>query len=195
MSSKPDQASFAKKLSELSQKIGFIEFDSENRHQKYKYASAASVLRKVNVAAGEVGLAALADAEVLQFHLSEDSNGKTKAYAVVKVTITLLDTDTGFGMSFSGVGSGSDKGDKAVMKATTAAKKYAWADTLILGWGAMDPEDDGTEEISHPLVDKIQAVVTLSELEALKPAVGKLTGRIRAAVIDVYREQEKKVKK
>lgn len=59
----------------------------------------------------------------------------------------------------------------------------------------MDPEDDGTEEISHPLVDKIQAVTTLSELEALKPAVSKLTGSTRTAVINVYRAQEKKVKK
>lgn len=44
----------------------------------------------------------------------------------MKVNITLIDRDSDESVLITGIGSGQDSGDKAVMKAQTAAIKYAY---------------------------------------------------------------------
>ena len=41
----------AKKLAEVAREVAYVQKDATNSFQKYKYASAEAVLRKVNVAA------------------------------------------------------------------------------------------------------------------------------------------------
>ena len=130
------------KLAKVMKDVGFIEFDGSNTAQRYKYASAAGVLRKINVALAEQGLCVGTGSEVLQYMTYEDDKGRTATKAVVRETITIMDSEGKDFVLLQGVGEGKDLGDKAVMKASTAATKYAWAHGLVLGWGAEDPEGD-----------------------------------------------------
>lgn len=58
------------------------------------------------------------------------------------MTITIRDADDSQGeVTFEGLGSGQDAGDKAVMKANTAALKYAYIGGLNIAMSD-DPEQD-----------------------------------------------------
>lgn len=175
------RSALLKKLSKLSSEIGFIEFDGKNEGQRYRYASAAGVLRKINKLMGEMGLTASSQSVVTHFEVETyDDGGKRKVrhHAVVTTELRVFDVDTGEFIMARGVGSGLDSGDKAAMKASTAAEKYAWRGMLTLGWGAEDPEADAsTDEIakggSKPkdIISKIKACKTTAQLEALKEEV------------------------
>lgn len=131
------QAALAKKLSLVSQDIGFIEFDKTNAHFKYSYASAAGVIQRLNKAMAERGLIATVAAERCEFQ---------GELALVHMTLEFTDTDTGASLQTQGVGCGKDSGDKGPMKASTAAYKYAIAHAFTLGWGAEDPEADSSTD-------------------------------------------------
>ena len=76
------------------------------------------------------------------------AKGNTEHLATVQVEITLIDSDSGEFVMFQGIGSGQDAGDKAVMKAQTAAIKYAYMMSLCIATGD-DPEADAkTDENS-----------------------------------------------
>lgn len=126
--------SLAQKLVEIQEEIGFLGFDQKNDFHGYQYASAASVIRKLNVALSKRGILATTDTRLT--HLLND--GK---FAAVQCTIVFTDGESGDTISATEVGGGADKGDKAIMKASTAAYKYAIAHAFTLAWGAVDPED------------------------------------------------------
>jgi len=134
----------AAKLAAASAKIGFVEFDATNARQGWGFASAGGVLSAVNRALSEVGVAV--SSEVLrcdQRKAGTTANGAPITGCTVHLRLTLYDADDASQcITTDGVGSGSDSGDKAVMKASTAAYKYALAHCLVLGWGAVDPEGD-----------------------------------------------------
>lgn len=56
--------------------------------------------------------------------------------------IMLVDAESGESVTITGLGSGQDSGDKAVMKAQTAAIKYAYLLSMAISTGD-DPEADG----------------------------------------------------
>jgi hypothetical protein len=180
------RAALLKKLSQLSTDIGFIEFDGENTGQKYKYASAAGVLRKINKRMGELGLTASSQSTVTHFEVEKfEENGKNKVrhHCVVHTELRVFDVDTGEFVMARGCGSGLDSGDKAVMKAETAAEKYAWRGMLTLGWGAEDPEADASTDAINKdektaakpnLLAQIKAAGTTEELNALRAAISAM---------------------
>ena len=61
--------------------------------------------------------------------------------------ILLIDKDSGETVTLTGIGSGQDGGDKAVMKAQTAAIKYAYMLSLAISTGD-DPEADSKTDES-----------------------------------------------
>jgi hypothetical protein len=71
------------------------------------------------------------------------NTGKAEHLATVEVKILLVDADSGESIEIKGLGSGQDNGDKGIMKAQTAAIKYAWMLTLNISTGD-DPEADST---------------------------------------------------
>lgn len=118
--------------------------DGYNSYQRYKYASAAGVMEAINPALVRNGIATTAEAELIELRevtLVQETRTKTERLATVKVTITLHDVDTDETMTISGIGGGQDAGDKAVMKAQTAAMKYAFMMSLEMSTGD-DPEKD-----------------------------------------------------
>lgn len=134
--------SLAQKLLQVGKNLGFLEFDARNSGMGYGYASAAGVIRKLNVALSEVGVTVSTRESLVAREPME--SGAVRS--VVQVTLLFRDAETGDEIATQGLGEGQDKGDKATMKASTAAYKYAIAHALVLGWGAEDPEADATTD-------------------------------------------------
>lgn len=122
----------AKKMVALMEKCSYIPRDATNEYHNYRYVSAAAVLEKVNSACAELGLATITTPKILA------REGKI---VTVEVSIVVTDYESGESLVLTGIGSGQDTGDKAVMKAQTAALKYAWMLSLQISTGD-DPEAD-----------------------------------------------------
>lgn len=112
-----------------------------NSFHGYKYATSADVLEKVNTALVKNGISSMAMPELLSCADVTNSKGNKEHLATVKITIMLTDSTSGESVTLVGLGSGQDAGDKAVMKAQTAAIKYAYLLSLNISTGD-DPEAD-----------------------------------------------------
>jgi hypothetical protein len=131
----------AAKLAQVSAACRFIEKDGVNAFHKYKFTSAAGVNGHVNPALVAAGLA-IVDVDVVI--LSDVGVGKDRV-VTVKVVIVIADTESDARATFRGIGSGQDAGDKAVMKAETAAAKYAWLLGLCIAMGDDHEADEATD--------------------------------------------------
>lgn len=172
----PDESkkALAQKLLEVGKRLGFLEFDAKNSGMGYGYASAAGVIRKLNVALSEVGVTVLTREALVAREPLE--NGSVRS--VVQVTLFFRDVDSGEEVATQGLGEGQDKGDKATMKASTAAYKYAIAHALVLGWGAEDPEAD--EETDKPAPRREPAKRPSKAAKADGPLGPKFAARLEA---------------
>ena len=117
------------------QKSGFNEF------HRYKFATAADVLERVNASLVKNNVCSIVNAELNDMKDTTNQNGKTEHIAYVKTTVTLIDVDSGESLTCVALGSGADVSDKSVMKAQTASLKYAYMMTLNIATGD-DPEAD-----------------------------------------------------
>ena len=128
--------SLASKLAEVAKEVAYVQKDSVNSFQNYKYASAEAVLSKVNEALTSRGIAISSGAELVNYH---QGGPKEASNAIVCITLRFVDGGSGEVIAVQGLGQGADKSDKAVMKANTAALKYCYANAFTISWGD-DPE-------------------------------------------------------
>ena len=133
----------AGKLVKVMADCAYIQKCGSNEFHRYKYATAADVLEKVNASLVKHGIAVTAQAELIDLRDVVTQKGNTERLATMKTTLTLIDAESGETVSCSGIGSGQDPGDKAAMKACTASLKYAWMMTLAMATGD-DPEADSS---------------------------------------------------
>jgi hypothetical protein len=182
------QHTLAKKLAEVAREVAYVQKDATNSFQKYKYASAEAVLRKVNEALTSRNIALSTTAELIQYHNGE---GKAPSVAIVAITLRFIDGDTSEVIAAQGLGQGADKGDKAVMKANTAALKYAYANAFTISWGD-DPEADDSIDKSTKTTKKkksksesFKTVFTREELETELSQCGTIPNleKIRPKII------------
>lgn len=181
------------KLASVGLAIGFLEKDSTNDFQKYKYASAAAMLLKVNRELFARNISVASSMEII----GEADGAVDPNRVLLRITLTFTDGDNPNGSQVvaQGIGCGFDKGDKAVMKAITAAHKYAYTTAFAIGWHDEDPEASKPsvprEEISPEgknLLARLKACATLEELPA-KDAVSKFKDKpgfaeLKAAFIE-----------
>jgi hypothetical protein len=155
----------AAKLVKVMEECSFIPKNGTNSHFGYKFMQAADALGKINASLVKHGLSTVADVSLVDMRDRTTRNG-VDVLATVKVSITITDSESGEQMITSGLGSGQDSGDKAVMKANTAAQKYAWVLAFQIATGD-DPEADaGTDDRTHdPLdaeIDKLAKEINMS---------------------------------
>lgn len=131
----------ATKMIEVMNECSHIMKNGNNSFHSYKYATCSDVLEKVNSSFVKHGIATMAIPELLGMEKVTTSKGNKEHLATVKITIMLTDAESGEVMSITGLGSGQDSGDKAVMKAQTAAIKYAYLMSLAISTGD-DPEKE-----------------------------------------------------
>lgn len=131
----------ASKFIEVMQECSHITKNGTNTFHKYKYATSADVLEKVNAALVKHGIASMVSPELVSLADVQTAKGSIEHLATVKIEILLIDKESGEQFVLRGLGSGQDSGDKAVMKAQTAAIKYAYMLSLAISTGD-DPEAD-----------------------------------------------------
>lgn len=131
----------AKKFIDVMKECSYVEKNGTNTYHNYQYATSADVLAKVNASLVKHGIASVAVPELLDMADVTTAKGNTEKLATIQMQITLIDTESGETFTIVGIGSGQDSGDKAVMKAETAAIKYAYMLSLAISTGD-DPEAD-----------------------------------------------------
>lgn len=161
---------FRNRMVGVLEAMGVVVKDAKNEFHNYSYATAASAISKFQEGLVAQGLYLKSTAELVSFQ-----NG----LAIVKVRLTV--TDGAFETSMEGLGAGTDKGDKAIMKANTAALKYALASGLALAWVDEDPEHDSVDE----WVDGIAECKNASELAVIREKLNKMSSQKRFKASDV----------
>lgn len=131
----------AKKFIDVMKECSYVEKNGTNTYHNYQYATSADVLAKVNASLVKHGIASVAVPELLNIVDVTTAKGNTEKLATIQMKITLIDTESGETFTIVGIGSGQDSGDKAAMKAETAAIKYAYMLSLAISTGD-DPEAD-----------------------------------------------------
>ena len=131
----------AAKLVAVMEECSHVLKRGTNDFHHYSYATSADVLEKVNAALVKQKICSVVNAELISLDNVVNSKGNTEHLASVQVNIVLIDAESGESLSISGIGNGQDAGDKAVMKAETAAIKYAYMMSLVISTGD-DPEAD-----------------------------------------------------
>lgn len=143
-----ENTKIAKKLVNVMNECSYITKNGVNSFHKYKYATAEDVLCKVNESLTKNKLACIVRPALESLSDVTNLKGNTEHLAVVTVQIHIIDSESGESVDIFGIGSGQDAGDKAVMKAQTAAIKYAYMLSLCMATGD-DPEADSkTDENS-----------------------------------------------
>jgi hypothetical protein len=123
--------------------------DGFNDFHKYSYASASGVLEAINAALVKHKVASVVTPAILNSFDVTNAKGNIEHQVTVGCNILLIDSESGESIDLYGIGTGQDAGDKAVMKAETAAIKYAYLLSMAISTGD-DPEaDTGVDERAY----------------------------------------------
>ena len=142
-----ENAKIAKKLVSVMNDCSYVAKNGVNSFHKYKYATAEDVMTKVNEAMTKYNLATMVRPTLISFDEVTNLKGNKEHLATISVQIEVVDSESGESVNLYGLGSGQDAGDKAVMKAQTAAIKYAYMMSLCIATGD-DPEADSKTDES-----------------------------------------------
>ncbi len=140
----------AKKFVEVMCECSHVAKNGTNEYHRYKYATAADVLEKVNTSLTKHGLASVVTPNLLNMQQVTTAKGNVEQLATVEVVITLIDSESGETLTLKGLGSGQDSSDKSIAKAQTMSIKYAYLNSLAIATND-DPEADRhIDEVMHP---------------------------------------------
>ena len=125
----------ASMIAQVMLEVDRVQTDKEVKHIKMAYSSIDAVFDALR--------RPLAERQVIMLPsvTGHEQQGET---VTLEVTITFIDGVTGEEMAFQWVGQGSDRGDKAVAKATTSAVRTALLKAFMLPTGD-DPEQDSIQ--------------------------------------------------
>lgn len=136
-----ENSQIAAKLVKVMADCSYVAKNGINSYHNYRYATAEDVLVKVNEALTKNHLACTVKPTIISFDEVTNLKGNKEHLATVSIHIEIIDSESGESVDFYGLGSGQDAGDKAIMKAQTAAIKYAYMLGLCIATGD-DPEAD-----------------------------------------------------
>ncbi|HWR08532.1 ERF family protein [Sporomusa sp.] len=177
--------SIAGKLVKIMEECGVIRKNGTNDFHHYKYATSADVLEKVNASLVKHKVASVVLPEIIENSDVITGKGNTEHLVTVKVAITLIDTDNGESILLAGIGSGQDGGDKAVMKAQTAAIKYAYMLSFAISTND-DPEADSrTDESTRPQ-EHHQPVLPLDNAQNCRDCGIKITAGVMSVSVKKF---------
>ena len=149
-------------LSEVMRESGYVQKTAVNDFHKYSYATAEAVQTKFREALAKRGVV------VSRFEIEVVLNDPGRCRILGQLYLTDGHDEIG---PFTGLGEGSDRGDKAGMKAWTAANKYAIAAAILLSWG-QDPEADPATDITA-YQREIESATTKAELDRTAQKLAK----------------------
>lgn len=144
-----DYSGIARKLVLIMGECAHVAKDGFNDFHKYSYASASGVLEVINAALVKHKVASVVTPAILSSFDVTNAKGNIEHQVTVGCNILLIDSESGESIDLYGIGTGQDAGDKAVMKAETAAIKYAYLLSMAISTGD-DPEADaGVDERTY----------------------------------------------
>jgi len=152
------------KLVEVMKRCAYAQKANEARD--YNYVSDEQFMRLINPALCDAGISCTVyDTQLLHVGKVTTAKGSEWNHAIVKVTLELTDAESGESAQLEGIGEGTDSGDKAVYKAQTGARKYAWRMALNIATGD-DPEADRkTDDSFSPKKERAVAKPKQTEME------------------------------
>lgn len=166
-----ENTKIAKKLVNVMAECSHIAKNGLNSYHQYKYATAEDVLLKVNSALTKNKIASIVIPEITSMVDVTNLKGNTEHLVTVNVQIKLIDSESGECVDLFGIGSGQDAGDKAVMKAQTAAIKYAYMMSLCIATGD-DPEADTKTDENSSMGNKgSKAANNVKKISAIKKSI------------------------
>lgn len=133
------------KLLEAQRSVEAVVKQGKNTQQNYTYVQAADVIAVCRKALHDAGLLAAVEGFVVtDRHDFVSAKGAKGLHVEGKATLKVVDPEDGMWMTFNASGAGADYGggDKAILKASTAATKYVYAGALALPFADFDPEKD-----------------------------------------------------
>ena len=174
----------AKKLVKVMSECSHVIKNGQNDYHNYKYVTAEDVLQKVNASLTKHNIASIASPTLDSMVEVLNRNEKKEHLATVSIQVHLIDGDSGESVDLFGIGSGQDAGDKAVMKAQTAAIKYAYLLSMCVATGD-DPEadvatDENMESVTKP---EIKPVVNKVGCESCG---AKISDKVKAFSVQRY---------
>jgi len=131
----------AKAICTVMSVVKNVEKTGRNDFHKYDYASEADLLRAVQPAMASAGLALFPLSVDLREEGRTSARGKAEIRSTVVTTYRLVHT-SGESLDVMALGSGIDGEDKGVLKAQTAALKYALRQLFLIPTGD-DPDAHG----------------------------------------------------
>jgi hypothetical protein len=144
-----DYSGIAQKLVLIMSECAHVAKDGFNDFHKYSYASASGVLEVINAALVKHKVASVVTPAIISSFDVTNAKGNIEHQVTVGCNILLIDSESGESIDLYGIGTGQDAGDKAVMKAETAAIKYAYLLSMAISTGD-DPEaDTGVDERNY----------------------------------------------
>lgn len=167
------QKNIARKMVLVAQDMKYIQKTGYNNFHKYNYVSASDISRKANESLTKHGVACFVSHDVISIDTVTNQKGNTEKLATVKANVTFVDSESGEMFTSSGLGSGQDSGDKAIMKAQTAALKYVFLQAFNIESGdkSEDPEfDAGLDERMGATPQNLGKTNNVVKMENKKPA-------------------------
>lgn len=104
--------------------VGAVGKDATNTFDKYKYRSIDAVMNAMHPAMAKNRVFVTPKVEDIQREERASKNGGNLVYSIARVNYTFW-TDDGSNVQVTVIGEGSDRGDKSINKAMSAAFKYA----------------------------------------------------------------------
>ena len=174
----------AKKLVKVMSECSHVIKNGQNDFHNYKYVTAEDILQKVNASLTKHNIASIVSPTLDSMVEVLNRSEKKEHLATVSVQVHLIDGDSGESVDLFGIGSGQDAGDKAVMKAQTAAIKYAFMLSLCIATGD-DPEADSAtdENMANANKPEVKPVVNKVGCESCG---AKITEKVKAFSLQRY---------
>lgn len=176
------------RLSRAMASIGRLRKDGHNRDQNYAFLSEAAIKDAVQRAlAAEALFPCRVSFEILERREVVSKHGKVGSHYDVACHVEFR--ENGDLVQLSGVGSGADYGDKALMKAQTAAHRELWRAAFCIPAGT-DPERYPEESIpvqgrpTQPEPDKASPLNpdTIKALGVERKRLGMTPGEVASVI-------------
>lgn len=182
----------AAKLVEAALDVENVEKRGRNDFHKYDYARAEDVAAAATKALLARGV--LADFEPVRVDLEPTADNKG-LIATVEGQLVVTDSATGEQLRRKAMGSGSDRpGDKAIYKAMTGARKYAFIHLLGIPIGD-DPDahrGEGRGPARQPKLERKRVDAILARFKSAEMKYGEIGVALGAAGIDGLRANSAK---
>jgi len=186
--------------------VGYIQKDGYNSFSKYKYVTHDAVVEHVRKALVQHGIVVVTSTPEVEFPAAATTNaGKANNICRVRLVVRFVNADEPSEFVETEFwGEASDTGDKAIYKAISGAKKYAFTNMFMLATGD-DPEQASPEyqqratatkqpKATQPKADAVNDPDPGAKFKEVRKSTGMSNDDMMAALGDGFKALDDKGK-